>query len=68
MPVRNILFLLEDPSFCIAQPFFHTESTVLTRFSGGLFTDIRDLICVDDVMEDDDLRFGPNGGLIFCME
>mgnify|MGYP001791351868 CR=1 FL=1 len=30
---------------------------MLTRFSGGLFTDIRDLICVDDVMEDDDLRF-----------
>uniref|UniRef100_A0A672NET6 GPN-loop GTPase 3 n=1 Tax=Sinocyclocheilus grahami TaxID=75366 RepID=A0A672NET6_SINGR len=30
--------------------------------------DIRELIQVDDVMEDDSLRFGPNGGLIFCME
>ena len=30
--------------------------------------DMRDLISVDDVMEDKDLRLGPNGGLIFCME
>nr|KAF6311780.1 GPN-loop GTPase 3 [Pipistrellus kuhlii] len=32
------------------------------------FSDIRELIEVDDVMEDDALRFGPNGGLVFCME
>ncbi|RWS23307.1 GPN-loop GTPase 3-like isoform X1 [Leptotrombidium deliense] len=30
--------------------------------------DIRELISVEDVMEDDDLKYGPNGGLIFCME
>ncbi|EZA49630.1 hypothetical protein DMN91_006109 [Ooceraea biroi] len=30
--------------------------------------DIRELIQLDDVMEDEDLNFGPNGGLIFCME
>jgi len=30
--------------------------------------DIRDLIQVDDVMEDEELRFGPNGGLVFAME
>jgi len=30
--------------------------------------DIRDLIQVDDVMEDEDLKFGPNGGLVFAME
>nr|XP_023502935.1 GPN-loop GTPase 3 isoform X1 [Equus caballus] len=30
--------------------------------------DIRELIEVDDVMEDGSLRFGPNGGLVFCME
>ncbi|XP_015607786.1 GPN-loop GTPase 3 [Cephus cinctus] len=30
--------------------------------------DIRELIHVDDAMEDDELKFGPNGGLIFCME
>ena len=30
--------------------------------------DVRELISVDDAMEDSELRFGPNGGLIFCME
>ncbi|CAG5095116.1 Similar to GPN3: GPN-loop GTPase 3 (Bos taurus) [Cotesia congregata] len=30
--------------------------------------DIRELISVDDVMEDEEFKFGPNGGLIFCME
>ncbi|XP_071482232.1 GPN-loop GTPase 3-like [Diadema antillarum] len=30
--------------------------------------DIRELIEVGDVMEDESLRLGPNGGLIFCME
>ncbi|KAK2716566.1 GPN-loop GTPase 3-like isoform X2 [Artemia franciscana] len=30
--------------------------------------DIRDLISVDDVMEDEDLKLGPNGGLVFCMQ
>ncbi|CAB3360682.1 Hypothetical predicted protein [Cloeon dipterum] len=30
--------------------------------------DIRDLIKLDDVMEDEDLSLGPNGGLVFCME
>ena len=28
--------------------------------------DIRDLISVEDVMEE--LGYGPNGGLIYCME
>lgn len=30
--------------------------------------DIRDLIHVNDVMEDEDIHLGPNGGLVFCME
>lgn len=30
--------------------------------------DIKELITVDDAMEDAELKFGPNGGLIFCME
>ena len=30
--------------------------------------DIRELISIEDVMEDEDLRLGPNGGLVFCME
>ncbi|XP_042721627.1 GPN-loop GTPase 3 isoform X1 [Lagopus leucura] len=37
-------------------------------FSYPVMADIRELIEVDDVMEDDSLRFGPNGGLVFCME
>lgn len=30
--------------------------------------DLRDLIHVDDVMEDEDLKLGPNGALVFCLE
>lgn len=30
--------------------------------------DIRDLIQLNDAMEDDEFKFGPNGGLVFCME
>jgi GTPase SAR1 family protein len=30
--------------------------------------DVRDLIQVDDVMEDPDLHLGPNGGLVYCLE
>ena len=30
--------------------------------------DIRELIAIEDVMEDEELRLGPNGGLVFCME
>lgn len=30
--------------------------------------DIRELIQLDDAMEDVELQFGPNGGLVFCME
>uniref|UniRef100_A0A8D8RZ27 GPN-loop GTPase 3 n=1 Tax=Cacopsylla melanoneura TaxID=428564 RepID=A0A8D8RZ27_9HEMI len=30
--------------------------------------DIRELIHVEDAMEDENLQFGPNGGLVFCME
>lgn len=37
-------------------------------FGYPVMADIRELIEVDDVMEDDSLRFGPNGGLVFCME
>jgi len=37
-------------------------------FSYQPIADIRDLIQLEDAMEDDELRFGPNGGLVFCME
>uniref|UniRef100_A0A6G3MH05 GPN-loop GTPase 3 n=1 Tax=Henneguya salminicola TaxID=69463 RepID=A0A6G3MH05_HENSL len=30
--------------------------------------DIRELISLTDVMEDDEIKLGPNGGLIFCIE
>ena len=33
-----------------------------------LTSDVRDLIGIDDVMEDEDLKLGPNGGLVFCLE
>ena len=29
---------------------------------------MRELISVDDVMEDPEMHFGPNGGLVYCME
>ncbi|XP_074474118.1 GPN-loop GTPase 3 [Sebastes fasciatus] len=38
------------------------------HFDYPVMADIRELIMVDDVMEDPSLRFGPNGGLVFCME
>jgi len=37
-------------------------------FQHCIVLDVRDLISVDDVMEDEVLQMGPNGGLIFCME
>lgn len=30
--------------------------------------DVRELIHVEDTMQDEELHFGPNGGLIFCIE
>lgn len=37
-------------------------------FNYGALVDVRDLIQLDDVMQADDMDFGPNGGLVFCME
>ncbi|XP_045128004.1 GPN-loop GTPase 3-like isoform X2 [Portunus trituberculatus] len=37
-------------------------------FSYQPLLDVRDLIQLDDVMQDEDMDFGPNGGLVFCME
>lgn len=34
--------------------------------SRGTIIDIKDLISLEDVMEE--LQYGPNGGLIYCME
>lgn len=38
------------------------------NFTYQPIVDIRDLIQLDDAMEDEELHFGPNGGLIFCLE
>ncbi|GIY85719.1 GPN-loop GTPase 3 [Caerostris extrusa] len=38
------------------------------NFSYEPIVDIRDLIQLDDACEDEDLHYGPNGGLIFCLE
>ncbi|GAB1600065.1 GPN-loop GTPase 3-like [Argonauta hians] len=38
------------------------------HFRYAPLADIRELISVEDVMEDPDMRFGPYGGLVFCME
>lgn len=37
-------------------------------FSYEPSVDIRELIHVEDAMDDAELKFGPNGGLVFCME
>ena len=37
-------------------------------FDYDVAADIRELISLEDAMDDDDLKFGPNGGLVFCME
>lgn len=51
---RNIEVVNLDPA---AEHFEYTPTI-----------DIRTLISLDDVMDDDELRFGPNGGLVFCIE
>ncbi|KAI0985185.1 hypothetical protein GJ496_000079 [Pomphorhynchus laevis] len=33
-----------------------------------LLADIKDLISLQDVMEDDEMNLGPNGGLVFCLD
>ncbi|CAI4221073.1 unnamed protein product [Auanema sp. JU1783] len=38
------------------------------RFNYPTIADVRDLISVDDVLQDEELVMGPNGALVFCME
>ncbi|KAF2355836.1 GPN-loop GTPase [Trinorchestia longiramus] len=38
------------------------------KFYYDACADVRELVEVDDVMEAEDINYGPNGGLIFCME
>ena len=43
--------------------YFSNVATMTLRFTTG-----SDTLQVDDVMEDEELKFGPNGGLVFCLE
>ena len=38
------------------------------NFKYPVSVDCRELIQLDDVMEDEELHLGPNGGLLYCME
>lgn len=38
------------------------------EFNYTPLVDIRELIQLDDAMEDEELHYGPNGGLVFCIE
>jgi GPN-loop GTPase len=38
------------------------------QFNYQPLVDIKDLIQLEDAMEDEELHYGPNGGLIFCLE
>lgn len=38
------------------------------HFDYNPLVDIRELIELDDAMEDEELHYGPNGGLVFCLE
>jgi hypothetical protein len=39
-----------------------------TSFEYEPVIDIKDLISLADVMSDPELRYGPNGGLVYCFE
>ena len=41
---------------------------VIQRYEIPFSVDIRELIGLSDAMDDEELKFGPNGGLVFCME
>lgn len=55
--------MMEKCKQCVKRPCVHRLLSVPC-----IHADIRDLISVEDVMEDKVLRCGPNGGLVFCME
>lgn len=38
------------------------------QFNYPVLADVRELVELEDVMEAEDMRLGPNGGLVFCME
>lgn len=48
--------------FSISKPYLASAFDL----EGLLFSDIRELVSLEDVMEE--LGLGPNGGLVYCME
>ncbi|CAL5411302.1 unnamed protein product [Camellia sinensis] len=54
------------PSLATGERDRRTSPPPPTKHQRHLITDIRELISLDDVMEE--LRLGPNGGLLYCME
>jgi GPN-loop GTPase len=67
---RSVFIVNLDPAAdtfayeCTAGSYHHS-SKQKNIFS---YEDIRELISVDDVLEDKEMAMGPNGALIFCME
>jgi GTPase SAR1 family protein len=76
--LKSILFEIFKSTYCnimskhfeaIRRPVkFVNLDPAAEYFEYPLTADIRDLISVDDVMDDETLHLGPNGGLVFCME
>lgn len=75
----NILILdFKQSTYCYIMQYYGMDSKkpidvvnldpAAEYFNYEPLADIRDLIQLDDVMEDDEFNFGPNGGLVFCME
>lgn len=73
-----IICLFIQSTYCsaIAEHIENEKNSVMVvnldpaaeRFKYTPTVDIRELIHVDDAMDDEILHFGPNGGLVFCME
>lgn len=69
IPFKNPLDSIVLPSL----PEFRAEISGFTliplkKVIQVALLDVRQLISVDDVQEDEELILGPNGALVFCME
>lgn len=77
--LRNIfIFTIFQSTYCSAlvQHGIDTKRTIevvnldpaAEHFEYQPVVDVRELIHVEDTMQDEELHFGPNGGLVFCIE
>lgn len=60
--------MMEHSEACKRQMFAVNLDPAAEVFHYNPIVDIRELIQVDDIMEDEELRFGPNGALVYAME